>query len=440
MLDLTEKNLLPALNRASGLLQRLHTLAQHQEPNWTLTVHTPPANYGVALEMVKSLRLLAVTATELASKECSGFAAFEGWLHHVMNVETTAPHSQARVDSEESDPGIDTDDLLRYIQDSLTASELEPLLCDAGTQNPPPSPPTYEEVEAAVALPRTAASSCKTLCMERLFDAFARECSNMFRRATEWQTASTRMDCGVVLDDGEAIVADMGMWAARNNEVDWNQDGKPDPDEENLLATCAAVVLRESQRQGTLAALRARVSDNTVRLSRLRHKPFTSKKDDFKTLAHTDLSFPRDTTIVDVKFADSCTLFVLLRYPYGSATVLLRFDLHTDFDEPKSGAGLIPFTPTCCFPPMLPSEDAMWSPLRTAVDLSDWRKAMAYERCAFQGHFQPCKMVVHGAVEAPKGDKSARASGDVRVVLSGLDRRRFRVVDVPKEGRVVITT
>ncbi|OBT86448.1 hypothetical protein VE02_05351 [Pseudogymnoascus sp. 03VT05] len=120
LLKLTHTHLLPALERASLLLSRLHGLALYHHP------HTPlgfsPSQIKALLDTVAALNLAATRVLSVTVGEVEGWAAFGGWVRG--EIDRLAAGEGAVGDDDKEVATVPTAKILEYIQGSLTASPL----------------------------------------------------------------------------------------------------------------------------------------------------------------------------------------------------------------------------------------------------------------------------------------------------------------------------
>ncbi|OBT53580.1 hypothetical protein VE04_05467, partial [Pseudogymnoascus sp. 24MN13] len=122
LLKLTHTHLLPALERASLLLSRLHGLASYHHPS-----HSPlgfsPTQIKNLLDTVAALNLAATRVLATTVGEVEGWAAFGGWVRGEID-RLAAGESAAGADDDKEAATVPTAKILEYIQGSLTASPL----------------------------------------------------------------------------------------------------------------------------------------------------------------------------------------------------------------------------------------------------------------------------------------------------------------------------
>ncbi|ELR09255.1 hypothetical protein GMDG_03825 [Pseudogymnoascus destructans 20631-21] len=131
LLKLTHTHLLPALERASLLLSRLHGLASYHHPSTPLGFS--PKQIKNLLDTVAALNLVATRVLATTVGEVEGWAAFGGWVRGEID-RLAAGESAAGAGDDKEAATVPTAKILEYIQGSLTASPLAPFFTplDAG--------------------------------------------------------------------------------------------------------------------------------------------------------------------------------------------------------------------------------------------------------------------------------------------------------------------
>ncbi|OBT77980.1 hypothetical protein VF21_04329 [Pseudogymnoascus sp. 05NY08] len=117
---LTHTHLLPALERASLLLSRLHGLARYHHPRTPLGFS--PSQIKELLDTVAALNLAATRVLSVTVGEVEGWAAFGGWVRG--EIDRLAAGESAASDDDKEAATVPTAKILEYIQGSLTASPL----------------------------------------------------------------------------------------------------------------------------------------------------------------------------------------------------------------------------------------------------------------------------------------------------------------------------
>ena len=213
LLDLLHENFLPALDRCTLVLSRLRSLAQYSPSASIFNIPVP--TFTSLLALLKNLRLLAHTIQLYASDEKRQFAVFSKWLRYEIDFEATEPGSQSREEMEGRDPGVDVGALLEYIRFSLTKSDIAPYLkpeLELEEKLRGEAPCSYEETRKAVdLLKQEARYKEQAVCLDHVLRHFREGCSGVFQGISGWQAESTRMDCGVVVEEGEVGVVDVRM-------------------------------------------------------------------------------------------------------------------------------------------------------------------------------------------------------------------------------------
>jgi anaphase-promoting complex subunit 4 len=128
------------------------------------------------------------------------------------------------------------------------------------------------------------------------------------------------------------------------------------------------------------------------------------------------LCFPRDSTILDAKFADDANLLVLLQTgDKEKVNSILNIPYTT-----SSKNALLAYTPvqvTSVAAALLPEGAKLSDELRTKASVTD-EMIQRYTRHVFEGRFTPLKLVVNGR-------KGRRV-----IVVLGSDKKHYRVLDM----------
>ncbi|KAH9869907.1 hypothetical protein J1614_006828, partial [Plenodomus biglobosus] len=398
VLALVHENLLPAIDRCSIVVSRLRGLAQFHDRDWIFT--SPVQDFSALLEVLKNMRLLAHTTLLYASEEKKQFHAFAKWLRFIIDFEATTPGTVSRTEMEQREPGVDMSQVLEYIKHGLTKSDLDPYLrpeAQLSIQARGAEPASYEDTKKAVELLKEGGGfKEEALCLEHLSGHLKRGVQGLLRQVSRWLEEGVQMDNGYVLAEGERGEGD--------GQVDMRMVYEPTSD-----SVSTYIALISPSKPDQLSVHRITPTSNTSSLSKDTH---------IHAISTLDFSRPSTkTTILDAKFADDKTMFILLQSSRSTnakdeaptSNILVSLPYTSSTQHPiiqyttQPGLSLLPSAPA----PTLP--DPMRVPQAT-VD--------KHTRHVFEGRFTPLKLVVNGR-------KGRRV-----VVVVGSDRKHFRVLDM----------
>ncbi|KAF2202487.1 hypothetical protein GQ43DRAFT_470863 [Delitschia confertaspora ATCC 74209] len=395
VLDLIHENLLPAIERSSISISRLRGLAQYNDSGWIFNI--PVAEFTSLQELLKNLRLLAHTVLLYAGDEKRQFAMFSKWLRYEIDFETTEPGSQSREEIEGRDPGVDTGMLLEYIQYSLTCSDLAPYLrpeSELPVSKQQATPCGYDDTRKAVDLLKQGANyNEQNLCLDHQFRHFKESCGNLFSQISKWHAASTRMNTGVLLEEGEVSVVDARMvYEAVPKSFNGN----------DLISTYTALTMT-----GTKSVLH---------LHRIMHEPeITSFPKSVQSYSTKSFDFS-PAEVLDLKFVDDENLLILLSVQPGTHDK--NQDLTTTLISiPYTSTSPNVYTSHLKQDVFLPTGSPIPSRSRRPDPVSSMQMKQ-YTKHVFEGRFQPVKMTVNG-----------RRERRVVVVLDR-DRQHYKVLDL----------
>ena len=406
---------------------RLRGLAAYHDSGWIF--NTPVNDFSALLEQLKNLRLLAHTALVYANDEKRQFHSFSKWLRYEIDYEATEPDSQSRAEMDARDPGVDIGVVLEYIRYGLVRSDLAPYLRaedDLGAENKEKERSSYEDTRKAVDLLKEEASyKEEALCLDHVLRHFKEGCTKLFQQISLWQESEIRMDCGIVLEEGEVgETRDMRMVV----------DVSLPP---NLLScillrpvslSTGGINIFSSQHTQqttnvlTHIALASPSATSDLHIHRLSHGSLiTSLPKDLQKYAITTLRF-QDAAVLDAKFADDVTLLILLRLDDEEKTCLIMYLPYS----PTSPGDVISYTSishSSYAATFLPAGSPVRPSSREILTISH-KTVEKHTRHVFEGRFTPLKLVVNGR-------KGRRV-----VVVLGSDRKHYRVLDLDfKEGK-----
>ncbi|KAF2845672.1 hypothetical protein T440DRAFT_459853 [Plenodomus tracheiphilus IPT5] len=406
LLALLHENLLPALDRCSIVVSRLRGLAQFHDRDWIFT--SPVQDFTALLEVLKNMRLLAHTTLLYAGEEKKQFHAFSKWLRFIIDFEATEPESQSRAEMELREPGVDMSQVLEYIKHGLTKSDMNPYLrpeAQLNTQVRAAEPASYEDTKKAVELLKEGARfKEEALCLEHVAGHLRTGVQGLLRQVSRWLEDGVQMDGGIVLQEEER---------GKNwGEVDMRMVFEPTS---NSISTYIALISPSTPSQ--LSIHRITPTSNSSTTSNI------SKDTHSHAISTLDFSLPStNTTILDAKFADDNTMFILLqstptstksKSQAPSSNILISLPYTSPSPSPPR---IINYT-TVTTPSLLPSGPAPTQNTQNTKQVEP-ETVEKHTRHVFEGRFTPLKLVVNGR-------KGRRV-----VVVIGSDRKHFRVLDM----------
>jgi anaphase-promoting complex subunit 4 len=239
VIELTHENLLPALDRCSIILSNLQGLAQYHEHSTVFNV--PLSSFGVIIDIIRCMRLLAHQILVYANEEQRQFSVFSKWLRHEIDIQATDPNSASAGETAEQDMGIDYTQLLAYLQGAMAESKLQPFVL---IEEDPPAVTAhsgmYDDVKKSLkALRNNEDGDLELLNLQSHFDEWKRHNRTLVDQITSHQRESSFMNCGLVLEDEKLTAWDMRM--IFDNE---QKEELTDVSSTDLTTYCA--VVRES--------------------------------------------------------------------------------------------------------------------------------------------------------------------------------------------------
>lgn len=211
VLQLMHENFLPALDRCSAILTRIHGLVEYYKSESDFGIEK--SNFALANEVIRSLRLLGHQVLIYGSEEYRQFQQFSKWFRHEIDVQATDPNSATAEETLEKDIGLDYALLLPYIEEALEKSRLGAFFeryTDSGSTSLDNS--RYETVkEALAAFKKDKESDPNLLSLNGRLNDLTFQCERLVSRITKWQRETSTMTCGIVLEEGNVRVWDMRM-------------------------------------------------------------------------------------------------------------------------------------------------------------------------------------------------------------------------------------
>ena len=201
VIEITQENFLPALDRCNIILNDLQGLFKFHEHNPAFDV--PQTLFTLIIDIIRCMRLLGHHALLFGAEERRQFVQFSKWLRHEIDVQATDPSSATADETAEKDVGLDINLLLAYIQGPLEESQLNLFLCN------PSSPPAisvdvsrYTDLKKALSAFKEGVEGDDDLLMlASHFDEWRRHNDILSRKITSWQRTSTVMETGLILED-----------------------------------------------------------------------------------------------------------------------------------------------------------------------------------------------------------------------------------------------
>lgn len=410
IIELTHENLLPALDRCSIVISMLRGLARYHDSTWIFNISAQ--DFTAILDVIRRLQLLAHNVLIYAGDERRQFTVFSRWLRHEIDVQATDPTSASAEEAADRDPGIDYSLLLEYIQGPMSQSNL---LCYLQRQADLPSQPldskalSYEDTKRAIELSKQgAAFKQEALCLDVTNACLQDLCSKLFLQITTWQAASTSMNCGVVLEEGEVS-------EARDLRMVFEKLGDSDD-----ITTYIAIVPKHNR--------------NEIRLHRLVHADVF---DDAAKSVHASEAVTLSLgngEVTDVKFVDDSCLIAL--YRTQDASYILNFTYSTAAapslpSSLSSSSTTLPNLPYCARTTSFASiqlPHGRADEARHVLDLSTPERLRSYVKHVFPARerFVPVRLEVNGRK-------------DRRVVcVLGEDLRHYKVFDLDYQKNEVV--
>lgn len=237
MLELTHENLLPALDRCSIILSHLKGLAEYHEHSPVFNV--PVSAFEVILNIIRCIRLLSHLVLQYASEESRQFLVFSKWLRHEIDIQASDPTSASAEETSQQDMGTDYSQLLAYIQRPMEGSKLEPFISipKGGSSAITAESSTYEDMKKSIDAFKKDVNGCVDLInIHSHFAEWQRQNRVLVDQITSHQRASSSMNCGIVLEQGEIVASDLRVVSEELGE-EINKDRSPD-----LITTYTAIV------------------------------------------------------------------------------------------------------------------------------------------------------------------------------------------------------
>lgn len=237
VIELTHENLLPALDRCTAVLTNLKGLAQYHEDSTVFNV--PLSSFGVIINTIRCMRLLAHHVLVYASEEQRQFSTFSKWLRHEIDIHATDPESASAEETAEKDIGVDYSQLVAYIQGAMSESKLDPFVW---IQDDPPAipahPEMYDDVKKVLGLfQNNLDGDREVLNLQSHFDEWKRHNRILVDQITSHQRGNISMDTGLVLEE-----SNLSSWDIRMIFEDLRrQDVLAVVPEEDLVTYCAFV-------------------------------------------------------------------------------------------------------------------------------------------------------------------------------------------------------
>jgi anaphase-promoting complex subunit 4 len=237
VLELTHENLLPALDRCSIILSHLKGLAEYHEHSPVFNV--PVSAFEVILNIIRCMRLLSHLILQYASEESRQFLVFSKWLRHEIDIQASDPASASAEETSQQDMGTDYSQLLAYIQRPMEESKLESFISMPKEGSPvvTAESSTYEDLKKSVdVFKKQDNGHIDLINIHSHFDDWQRQNRMLVDQITSHQRASSSMNCGIVLEQGNITTSDLRVVSEDLGE-NINIDRSP-----NLITTYTAIV------------------------------------------------------------------------------------------------------------------------------------------------------------------------------------------------------
>lgn len=211
MLEITQENLLPALDRCNVILSNLQGLAQYHEHSPAFDV--PASAFSLILDIIRCIRLLGHHILLFASEEHRRFLAFSKWLRYAIDFQAADPTSATGLELIERDPGLDSALVLTYIRGGLEHSKIDGLL-----SAPADAPEIHANSDMYIDLTKGLDAfknnkPCKgdILKLSSYYTEWCKRNQTLVDHITSWQRVNTLMPGGLVLVDSNISRCDLRM-------------------------------------------------------------------------------------------------------------------------------------------------------------------------------------------------------------------------------------
>jgi anaphase-promoting complex subunit 4 len=245
VLELTHENLLPALDRCSIILSHLKGLAEYHENSPVFNVAV--LAFEVILNIIRCMRLLAHLILQYASEESRQFSVFSKWLRHEIDIQASDPASASAEETSQQDMGTDFSQLLAYIQQPLEESKLESFISIPKEGSPAiaAESSTYEKMKKCIGAFKAQENTHDNLInINSHFAEWQRLNRMLVDQITSHQRASSSMNCGIVLEQGNVTASDLRVVSEEISE-EISKDRAL-----NLVTTYSAIVPEHSSASG----------------------------------------------------------------------------------------------------------------------------------------------------------------------------------------------
>jgi anaphase-promoting complex subunit 4 len=211
VLEITQENLLPALDRCNVILNSLQGLAQYHEHSPAFDV--PASAFSLILDIIRCIRLLGHHILLFASEEHRRFLAFSKWLRYAIDFQAADPTSATGLELIEQDPGLDFALVLTYIREGLEHSKVDELLSSpAEAPEIHANPDMYSDLTKGLdAFKNSKPWKEDILKLSSYYDEWCRRNQILVDHITSWQRVNTLMPGGLVLVDSDISHCDLRM-------------------------------------------------------------------------------------------------------------------------------------------------------------------------------------------------------------------------------------
>lgn len=211
VLQLTHENLLPALDRCSAILTRIHGLIEYHKKESNFSIDS--SDFALAGDVIRCMRLLGHQVLIYGGEEHRQFQQFSKWFRHEIDVQATDPSSATAEETLEKDIGIEYGNLLAFVEGPLEKSRLGSFLEKLNDEIPPSSENTqYGNVkDALTAFKEGKDSDTSLLRLTARLQDLSSHCERLIGGITKWQRESSTMTCGIFLEDEGMKIWDMRM-------------------------------------------------------------------------------------------------------------------------------------------------------------------------------------------------------------------------------------
>ena len=393
--ELAHECLLPALDRCAAIINHLRGLAIYYENSKIFDVDATV--FDAILNIIRCMRLLAHHVLLFCSQETEQFVMFSKWLRHEIDVQAaeSPPNPNEEV---ESAIDIDFSLLLPYIQGALEKSKLDPFVMrEQEMAKVEPSANMFDNLVSSLQSFKAGDEMQDELINLNAFHAsWLDQHAALVEQIISHQRASSNINTGVVLEEGNVLVSDLCMVQATPLS---SEHKTPD----DAITTIVASVYEENLDQ--------------LHVQSITHHANVEDAKSFEVFNAVKINLPSGYSIRDLKFVDHGSIMLLLHNEDMSCLIRLPMEHH----QPPLGDS----KPGALQQHLLPNGN----PLQIAQTEHVLSKAQIeeYTKHVFEtsDRFQPARIEVNS--------RNNRRF----VVVLGEDCRQMKILDLDFEARQV---